>query len=170
MHHQAFIVTVQSFDRKNDISARFVVDGAEIDGLLIRKCELNERVFDGPAVSATAVRPMHFAVIKTSGEYTTFAIIRTTSSNVSSPQLECLTVFVYVADDESHCMAAATVAKLGTISVEFSRVRTTNTWSSSAGDFAEQLQESVAIHEKQKKLGGHHTTYVSVAPLLPHLR
>ena len=70
---------------------------------------------------------------------------------------------LHTADDELHNMTAATVAKLGTISVEFSRIRTTGP--SVATDYAKSLQQSVAINEKQKKLGGHHTTYVSAAPL-----
>jgi len=61
-------------------------------------------------------------------------------------------------------VAAATVAKLGTISVEFCRVRKTGPGASVTRDLAEPLQQSVAVHEKQKKLGGHHTTYVSAAP------
>jgi len=60
-------------------------------------------------------------------------------------------------------MAAATLAKLGTISIEFDRVRETGP--GVAIDFAKSLQQSVAVHEKQKKLGGHHTAYVLVAPL-----
>jgi len=75
---------------------------------------------------------------------------------------------LHIADDESHSMAAATVAKLGTIRIEFYRVLVTGP--GAAQDLTKSLQQSVAVHEKQKKLGGHHTTYVSLAPLLPHLR
>ena len=65
-------MSVQSLNGENDISARVFVDGARISSNLIERNNSKECIIEGAIVGASTVRPMHFAVIKTSGVYMTF--------------------------------------------------------------------------------------------------
>jgi len=82
VYAKAFTVTVQSLNRKDDMCASVFVDGAKVAGKVLRKSGVCEAIVEGAIVSATALRPMHFAIIKTSGAYTTVGIIRTACPNM----------------------------------------------------------------------------------------
>ena len=62
-------------------------------------------------------------------------------------------------------MATPMLSKLGTIIVEFRRIRIEPATAAFEHSSTNSLEQSVAVHEKQKKLGGHHTMYVLVARL-----